>query len=207
MIFNKWFKLPGPKALGMSDNDYAMASEFFRNNQEEHTWEQYYERVAQMYPVRFFLASTLPMFFQNLWRNLTRPFKNIYWWFRHHTTNCYHWVDIRQPKGRLDDYGYQYGWLDTDTRIEFAIINLFIEFMEEELPHSFFVPSEEEASKDDGVDYQYAGFKRQRDDYLEMTAIYHWLTKERYVEQKEYDDKLIQWSDARHAWDPNGEVL
>ena len=207
--FKQRLKLPGPKALGMSDNDYAMPSRLFPNNPTETTWEDYEEKLAQLYPVRFFLAYTLTTFFQDLWRDVTRPFKNAYWYVRHHTIDCYHWLDLRQPKGRWGGWGYNYGYCEVGQQIEYAIVNIFVRFVEDALTYSYFVPSEEEAAKDNDqdLDHQYTGFKRQLDDYKEMMAIYQWITKERCAEQQEHDDKLTQWSDARQVFAANERVL
>jgi hypothetical protein len=201
IYFKKIFKFPGPKELGMSDDDYSMPSRMFPNNKTEITWEDYEEYLAKTYPVKYFLGKTIPNFFLHIWWTVSRPFKDTYYWLVSHTIRRYHWLDLRQPKV------YRYGWCDTDHRMEYALTNLFTQFVEKELPHSYFVPSEEDADKDDGVDYNYAGFKRQLNNYKEIMEIYNWLTKERQQEIAEHDQKLTEWSDARHIWADNTDVL
>jgi hypothetical protein len=202
MYFKKLFKFPGPKDLGMSDNNYAMPSRLFPNNQTEVSWEDYYEHLAQAYPVKFFLASTVPDFFVRVWWKVSRPFKDFHYWIVSHLvpSRRYHFLDLRQSD-------YRYGWLEADMQMEHALFNIFKNYVELQHVHSSWVPSEEEAAKDDGVDYNYAGFKRQLADHKEIMAIYHWITQERQIEIKEHDDKLTEWSDARHAWADNAEQL
>ena len=201
IYFNKIFKLPGPKDLGMSHSNNAMPSRLFPNNKTETTWEDYYERVAQMYPIKYFLAATLPYFFIRIWRRISRPFKDAKYWLVSHTIRQYHWLDLRQSKSVPN--AYRYGYCETDHRMEMALTNLFIEFVEQKLPHSYFLPSEEDAAKDDGVDHNYSGFKRQLENHKEIMAIYNWLTKDRWQEDAEYDCSLAAWSDARYAWADN----
>jgi hypothetical protein len=201
IYFNKLFKFPGPKELGMSDDDYAMASRMFPNRKDEITWEDYYEYLAKTYPVKYFLAAIFPQFFRDLWRKFARPFKTVHYWLVSHTTQQYHWLDLRQPKG------YRYGWCDTDHRMVYAMMNLLVEFVEKEGPGGYFVPSEEDAAKDDGVDCNYAGYKRQLDNHKEYMAIYNWWTKERAVEDLEEETKSTEWHEARHAWADNHKDL
>lgn len=66
LYFKKLIKLPGPKDLGMSNNNYSMGSEFFPQ-EGVLTWESYYARVKKEYPVSFFFASTIPNFFRSTW--------------------------------------------------------------------------------------------------------------------------------------------
>jgi hypothetical protein len=205
IYFNKLFKLPGPKDLGMSSSNNSMPWRLFNDNQTEPDWDDYEEYLAKMYPVRYFLAATLPYFFVRIWWRLSRPFKDVKYWLVSHTIRQYHWLDLRQPKSVPN--AYRYGWCDTDHRIELAITNLFIEFVETELPHSYSFPSEEEAAKDDGVNCNYAGLKRQLEDHKEIMSIYNWLTKERQQEDAEYDRKLTEWSNALHAKSDNKKDL
>jgi hypothetical protein len=204
IYFKKLFKFPGPKELGMSDSNNAMPSRFFPNNKTEITWEDYYEYLAKTYPVKYFLAAVFPQFFRDCWRKLSRPFRDAHYWLACHLlpSKRYHWLDLRQPKG------YRYGWCDTDRRMVYAMMNLLVEYVEKEMPHGYFVPSEEEAALDDGVTCgNYSGFKRQLENHKEYMTIYNWWTKERAVELEEEGDKCTAWSDARHVWADNTELL
>jgi hypothetical protein len=208
IYFKNPFKFPGPKDLGMSDNNNAMPSEFFRNNQTEITWEMYYKYLAKTYPIKFFLVSTIPGFFRSCWIRISRPFKDAHYWLVSHTIRQYHWLDLRQPKNGINNINsYRYGWCDTDKRVEYALINLFKEFVELELTDSYFVPSEEDAAKDDGTDFNYCGFRNQLNNYKEIMSIYNWLTKERAVEEKEESDALNVWYNAKQKWSDDTNKL
>lgn len=204
IYFQKLFKLPGPKAMGMSDNDYAMPSEFFRNNPEETTWEMYYDKVKELYPVRFFLASTLPGFFRWRWLDLKRPFEDATYWLKCHllTEHKYHLVDIRNAAKHDSLLPYTHGWMDTDWRMVYAMFSLLIDFVEKEMPHSYFIPSEEDAAKDDGtcsIDNPYSGYKDQLSRHKEYMAIYNYWMVERPEEEKKNNKLLEIWSDLRKA--------
>jgi hypothetical protein len=196
MIYlNKLFKIPGPKDLGMADNNYAMASEMFRNNATEYTWEQYYDRVKKEYPISFFCASTVPTFFRDLWRDITRKPKKIIYWFQCHVIpkHRYHMLDLRQKNG------YQYGWIDAHQQMEYALFNILVKFVEEEMSHGFGIPSEEDAAKDDAGDEQYSGFRRQLNNHKEYMAIYHYWKTDRIALEKAHSEALTAWSDAHRA--------
>ena len=209
IYFNKYFKLPGPKDLGMSDSNYAMPTRLFPNNPTELSWEDYYERLAKMYPKKYFLAATLPSYILHIWRWISRPFKDSHYWFVSHfiPSRIYHWLDLRQPKkGAVNVDCYRYGWCDTDHKMEYAIINLFREFVEKRTSNLSW-PSAEEAAKDDGTDYNYCGYKRTFDIHKEIMEIYDWITNKRELEIKIYYDKLSEWSKARHIWSNNVKEL
>jgi hypothetical protein len=204
MIYlNKYFKIPGPKDLGMSTHNRSMAINGMRNYVGEATWEDYYSRVKKDYPVRYFLASTIPSFIRSCWLDFTRKPKDIYYYLKCHLIkkHRYHLIDIRQPKTENDPMPYRYGWMDTDHKIEYAMMNLLVEFVEKEVPHGYLVPTEEEAEKDDGIDYKYAGFKKQLDNYKEYMAIYNYWKTERFELDKKHDDLLHAWSKSRTSKD------
>lgn len=176
LYFNKFFKIPGPKALGMSDTDYAMPSEFFRNNSTEATWEDYYSKIKKEYPIRYFLSSTIPNFFQDMYVNITAPIRESLWFVKYHLIPKYryHWLDLRQPKNVMDTNSYRYGWRDTDSRMVYAMMNLLVQFVEEEMPEGYYVPSDEEAANDPGL-------KIQRENYLEFMEIYKFWKEDQFL--------------------------
>lgn len=188
--------------MGMSDNDWAMPSEFFRNNPEEYTWEMYYDKLKALYPVRFFLASTVPQFFRDRWLKISRPFEDTTYWLKCHlfTEHRYHLVDIRRAAKNDSVLPYTHGWMDTDWRMVYAMFSLLIDFVEKEMPHSYFIPSEEDAAKDDGTcNNSYAGFKIQLDRHREYMTIYNYWMVDRPAEEKRIDELLRVWSDLRKA--------
>lgn len=193
--FKKYIQLPGPKDLGMSDSNNAMASELFRNNSTEATWEQYEERIKKEYPVKFFLASTVPSFFRDLWNDVTRKPKDFYYWFKctFIPAHQYHLIDIREPK--TNPLAYRYGWIDSDTKMVMAMFKILCDFVEKEMVGRY-VPSEEDAAKDDGVDYQYHGLKRQLADHKEYMAIYNYWKVDRLVLDDNASKAIGLWSVA-----------
>jgi len=197
---NKLFKIPGPKDLGMSDDNHAMPSELFRNNSTELTWEDYYERVKKEYPVSFFCASTVPTFFHDLWRDITRKPKKFIYWFQCHfiPKHRYHMLDLRQSG---DVLSYRYGWVDAPRQMEYALFNILAKFVEEEMPYGYCVPSEEEAAMDDAGDDpdKYSGFRRQLNNHKKYMAIYQYWKWDRIVLEKAHAEALMRWSNARKA--------
>jgi hypothetical protein len=202
----KIFKLPGPKDLGMSDSNNAMPSRLFPNKPGEVTWENYEEKLAELYPVKFFLAHTLPHFFRRVWWRASRPFEDAWYWFQCHflPSHQYHWLDLREPKTQPSPY--RYGWLDTNRKMELAMFSCLCYFVERE-DWSRHVPSEEDAAKDDGINLQYSGYKRQLADHKEYMAIYQWWTKDRHVESAEESALLDLWHKAHLICAPNANDL
>jgi hypothetical protein len=199
IYFSKFFRIPGPKDLGMSDSNNAMAMEDFRNNDEEYTWEQYEAKIAELFPIRFFFLHTVAYALKYFWWDVSKPFKAAYKWFKCHfiPAHKYHWLDLRTPKDVPAYARYRYGWMDTDHRMEHALFNLLTDFVEKELPNSYcFVPSEEDAAKDDGVDCNYMGFKKQLADHKEYMEIYNWWKVDRHKEHAEYEKALDTWHEA-----------
>jgi hypothetical protein len=208
IYFNNPFNLPGPKELGMSDSDNAMPSSLFPNyNDERPTWEMYYERLKQDYPVKFFLSSTLPDTLLYAWRKtLGWKLRDGWWWFQSFIIRKDHILDLRQPsKDKLSPDYYRHGWIETDTKIVLALFTLLDQFMDGGLP--IYCPSDEEAEKDDGKDYNYAGMKRQREQCLEIIAIHNWWKVERKHNLRMEEELLNKWSDAHHKKLPETENL
>lgn len=199
--FQKLFKLPGPVELGMSDNDHAMASELFRNKPDEYTWEMYYDKLKELYPVRFFLTSTMPQFFRDCWLNVSRPFTDAIYWLKCHclTKHKYHLVDIRKAANVGSVVPYTHGWMDTDGRMIFAMFSLLIDFVEKEMPNSYFIPSEEDAAKDDGTCNDYAGYKAQLDRHKEYMAIYNYWMVEHPAEEEMGSELTHTWYELHKA--------
>jgi hypothetical protein len=169
----------------MSNHANVMPSRMLPNRPGETTWEDYEERLAREYPVRYFIASTVPDFFSNLWRKLIRKPVAVVFWLKCHLIprHRYHLVDVRQPKDPVSgEPGYSHGWLDADWKIVYALMNILVDFIENE--HKY-VPTKEEAESD-------PSFKSQLDAYNEMMAIYRFWT----VEQYEMNAKATELQDA-----------
>lgn len=200
IYWNKYFKIPGPADLGMSDHNHGMAMAGLRNYVGEPTWEDYYARVKKEYPVRYFFASQLPEFVRKLWRKISRRPKDAWYWLQchFHPNHRYHLVNLNQSENG-EEYPYRYGWIDTDWRITYAMMNLLVEFVEKEMVHGYFVPSEEEVALDDGTDNRYMGFKRQLDNHKEYMEIYNYWKKGRHEDEAALEVVRKAWHDARFS--------
>lgn len=115
----------------------------------------------------------------------------------------FHLIDTRKA-----DPSYTHGWRDTDWRMVLAMFTLLIDFVELEMPHGYYVPSEEDAAKDDGTwECGVGGYRAQRDQYLEFMAIYNYWKVERLELQAQHDKALTLWSAAHKASKgPKGET-
>lgn len=211
MIYlNKIFKIPSPKDLKMSDNNYAMASEFFRNNSTEFTWEQYYAKVKKDYPIRYFFAATFIQFFIDIWNGFSKPIEDFIYKVKCHTLSKYkyHLIDIRQPlpkNGVVNIDAYRYGWMDTDGRMQLAMIKLLNDFVEKEMTSKhYYKPSEEEIAKlkmegetDKNKKIEYELLRHQLDNQKEVMTIYNYWNEEHKISDKHIEEQMMIWSDRR----------
>jgi hypothetical protein len=181
IYFGNPFHLPGPKDLGMSNSNTSMPWKHFSNTNEP-DWDDYYAKLAELYPVKFFLTSTLPGLIRYTWlRWAGWKLRDAYWWVRYHTINKYHMLDLRQPD-------YKYGYLEPDTKMLYAMFNLLNEAVD---TGHLYIPSEDEIQ--DAEDYERHALQCQRDEYLEVKAIHHWWNVERLEEHKAEKDLLDRW--------------
>jgi hypothetical protein len=195
LYFRKFFKFPSPKDLGMSDNNDAMGTELFPQD-DVPTWEEYYRRVKKDYPVKYFFASTLPYIFVRKYERIIDPIQKFVYWVKCHTlkSHRFHLLDLRQDcsKDELVNYDcYRYGWCDVDHKMLYALFNLLKEYLEEEPTDLTTHYSLEEINAD-------PGYKSQYDNLQEARAIYHWWTVDRKKELTVYDEKLKEWSELHH---------
>ena len=78
-----------------------------------------------------------------------------FYWFRAHTFNRYHIINI----SGMD--GYKWGWTNSDSKMELACFRILVDFVEKEYPGC--------------VDWDYDDeIKKIRDEFME---IYEWWTK------------------------------
>ena len=196
IYFNKFFKIPGPADLGMSDNNYGMPSDmfFFGNDDNRPTWEQYYARVKKEYPVKFFLASTIPSFFHSLWNKVAYPTGRAVYWIKCHTlpSHRFHMLSLRQPKSHYDHYSY--GWMDVVEKILYANFNLLREFVEEECPE--LMGPDEGFLIADGADF-YPVDAQWNAARLQLKRLYFWWMKTRQEKIRMLDKMQSEWYEAR----------
>ena len=201
IYFRKFFRLPGPKDLGLSESNGFMGSEFFEQ-EGVNTWESYYDRMEKEYPTRFFFASTLPCFFVGIWNRISRPITEATYWLKCHTLKSYryHILDLRQPsKDFCQIDHYRYGWIDTDSRMLYALFNLLNQFVKHEIKN-LYLPTEEEIEKEPSL-------QDQKNLVLEIQQIHYWWNFERKQDHKEASDMLHVWYEAKKSKAGNEEDL
>jgi hypothetical protein len=205
LYFQKIFKFPNPKQLGMSKHCNAMAMDWDDEEEDDHgekTWAYYYNYLKKTYPVKFFFASTLPEFIYHTWLKLIgwklREFK---YWFLSFIIRRDHMLDLRQPKRnkQFDVDCYRSGYIDTDTKMIYAMFNLLTNFVEEQLVHMYF-PTQEDIAKEPHLQHQL-------DQNNEIIAIYNWWNKGRKLECKEGDEALTKWHNAKKSKSPYTKIL
>jgi hypothetical protein len=199
----KWwkiFQLPSPSDLGWTDSKYnALPMRMFNKIPGEKTWEDWEELMRKDYPIRYFFSETLPMWFSIKIRS---PIKDTWYRIICHTlpSRKYHWLDLRQkPDKEMGHQGYKYGWIDSDTKMLYALFNILNKFVEEEMPH-WYCPSEEDVQVEPHLLHQ-------RNSWLETKAIHYWWNVERLRQQKEHTDLLHRWSEAQKNNDPETHQL
>lgn len=192
-ILWKYFMVPSPKELGMTDHDScAMPMRAFqRPGNSDFTWEDYEEKIKKNYPVRYFIVEQFVPWIKFKFRIFVQD--PIYWLKCHLITkHKYHLIDIRGPKN--DPESYRYGWIDADKKLVLSAFTILNDFVEDEMQHSY-CPSEEEVEEN-------ISLLNQRNSYLEIKAIYYWWNIERKRQEVIHDELLAKWSHARQTNDP-----
>ena len=194
----KWKFLPSPIKLGMSTSN-ALGSRHFGSQPGQATWEDWDEKVKAMHPIRYFLIEEFTPWVRLQWRKyVTDP---IYWFKCHFMKSYrYHFLDLRQPPNKEFGFpAYKYGWIDSDTKMVYALFNILNTFVREEMPHQF-CPSEEDVADEPHLQHQ-------RHAWLETKAIHYWWNIERLRQQKTHDELLNKWSDAHKVNAPETQQL
>lgn len=193
---------PGPKDLGMSDNNYAMPSRFFPNKKGEITWEDYENKLKELYPIKFFFAYTLYKFVHyKCWIPFWAPINRKIYWLKCHLLpkHRYHWLDLRQSHSDINDCDrYTHGWIDVCQKIVLANFNLLCEFADKEM---YFNPSDKEIEDSSEENGEKTMFLRQRHNHDEIMAIYNWWKVERKEDAKAKDELQHNWYKL-HQEDP-----
>lgn len=199
--WKKLFRLPGPKDLGMSESNNVMPSRFFANFKGELSWEDYEDKIKELFPVRFFFAYIFYDFIRyDVWFKISSPIGKLWHYLVSHLipSRRYHMLDLRQPKSNVFTVDhYRYGWIDVTEKILLANFALLNEFVEKEVPNSYFVPSDEDIKNTSDKYGEKTSLIRQRDIHHEIMEIYNWWNSGRKAEAKEKNKLLTNWSDFR----------
>jgi hypothetical protein len=202
-ILKRLLKLPSPVDLGWTEVN-ALTIEFFNDDPNCKTWEDYDRYIAEHYPVKNFLVNTLPRFVRRKIVNpVYVPLNEAYYWLVSHVipSRRYHMLDLRQPYKEGDAVNldcYRWGWCDVPEKMLYAMFNLLGEYLAEEPTdlRKWHTPEEIEAD---------AGMKEQQHNLDESRAIHKWWTVERNVEMTAIQDMTMKWHDAREVRDPRAE--
>lgn len=194
----RWLNIPTPKQLGWSESN-SLGMRGFNNgnpeNDNQKSWEDYHEYCAKHYPIRWFIADTIP---HSVLYPIKRFFSNVKWWIIGHTTQRHHLLDLRQPKlrnGQKNFDHYSWGYSDVVQKMVLANFTLLVEFVEKE---DKYCPTEKEiaeTSEDNGKQI----LIEQRNNCLEVQAIYNYWTKDRNVLAEKQDALLTAWCDTKDS--------
>jgi hypothetical protein len=119
----------------------------------------------------------------------------LYHWIRCHFWNRYHVVNLSGMEG------YDYGWIDSDSKMELCMWNILVDFVENEDPQVGLLTVEDygENSEDECV-------KVQVEVDREIRAIYNWYTKTRIEQEKEVERLQSIWYDGATR-EADGDIL
>lgn len=193
----KWYFLPSPSKLGLTTSEHEGLAWGSLASPGEPTWDDWENIVKKKHPIRYFLVEGMFPGIQKAYRKIVSD--PIYWFKCHFISKYkYHLLDLRQPKTETDP-GYQYGWIDCDTRMVYAIFNILNMFVEYEMKNRY-CPSEEDVQADPYLLVQ-------RNHTLEIKNIHYWWNVERLRQEKIYSDMLKAWSDAKQNYDSGSQEL
>lgn len=194
LFFEKLFRIPSPKKLGACCN--SLPSRMFDPDCKDYCWEDYHKEVADKFPIRNFLANTLPDFIKY---QICFPFWVPYVTFTEYLASHlipsrrYHMLDLRQPYEKGDAINldcYRYGWVDVSEKMLYAMFNLLKEYFDEE-PYDLSTNYTLEQIEAD------PGLKEQYHYYSEAKAILHWWQVERKIESAKISALLHEWSELK----------
>ena len=177
-LLPKFLRLPSVIELGKSKTNYLPIEGFCEEG--AYTWKKYNEEMRKDYPIKFFLYYTFNYWFSS---NIIKPISDFKYWIRSHTIRKYHLLDLRSKV-----FDYNYGWLDSDTKMLLAIMKIMEDFIIEQdtANRLVWLKEESEKTKSDPQNYDYSDdIKRCKD----LLAIQKWWRVERAENWKVLYDK------------------
>lgn len=161
-------------------------------------YDQHQQDLKQRFPVRYFLTFTV---IDNYLYPIEKTIDDAYWWVRYHTTDRYHYLDLRQPK-RLNHFsnpdGYSYGYQDIDRRMLYAMFNLLCQFVEHELSTVYISP--EALQRDASLQFQY-------DRCVEIKALYRYWKVERQELHRQIDMAQEERMELQNQFDAKEDEM
>lgn len=184
--------LPGPNELKMSTSG-GLELRKFSPDAKGFCWEDYYEIVKILFPIRYFIAIVIGDFLGDIWFKISYPFIKFYKWFSAHVipSKKHHLLDLRQPGLMYTDCdAYSYGWADVPNKMMYAMFNLLQEYLDSDPYDVSEDYSIEEIENDPGMKVQYNVL-------MEAKAVMHWWKVTRKAKHKKSLEMLNIWSDLR----------
>ena len=173
----KFLRLPTPKELGKSNSNALQSSMFGSSSPGAYTWEDYWNDMERLYPIKYFIEKTLSNWIR---RNVFGPIKNFWYYIKSHTFKRHHVLDLR-------NYEYQFGWVDADNQLLYATMAILENFI---IEHDTVNRLKEtiEANKHTSDQFEIIGNDRQIELCKELLAIQTWWRHERPLNIKKFDD-------------------
>lgn len=193
----KVFGLPSPVELGKSKYN-ALPMRGFGAEPGDYTWQDWREEVKTKYPIKYFLAETVPLWFTV---HISKPIDEFIYKYKSLLYKKEYLLDLRQPHTDTED-DYKYGWADECNQLVFACFNILTKFAEEyELGRD--KELQESIDKSDNEDE-----KTMLQDCLDRNKIivelHQYWTIDRKVEFKKRDRALTDWHDNKEEDEANG---
>lgn len=89
---------------------------------QHHEWEAWHENTRRERPAAYFFRVTLPDWFEDIYKNITKPFNDLRYAIRVRVFDRYHVIHT----------GLEPGYADCDTRMLHGMFNLLVDFVEVE---------------------------------------------------------------------------
>ena len=117
-------------------------------------------------------------------------FKHLCYWFRTHTYNRYHILDLKRAEPENPD-GYRWGWTDRCYSLMLANFLVLRDFVEQEKPWSCAeYIAELEANGDPNGELP--SLRKQQADYEECLLLYRWWVKDRFDEYRDFEQREVE---------------
>lgn len=210
--FRRWLKKnigpPSPIELGKSKSN-ALPMREFTPETKDYTWEDWREEVKRDYPVRYFIAETVP---HKVSVKIIMPIDHFFYWIKSRFIRKNHLLDLRQPKtGTSDDY--EWGWLEHDQKLVLGCFTALKHYMEDAERCPTYGPDDKsiaeleellEKEKNNEEDCYATGTENFIKTLKEVKEIWNYWTVER-KQQLKYMDYLIRKAYGRNSRDKQAQ--
>ena len=157
--FHNFWRLPKPTEVGFSSDFLGIRAMKPLSGKE--CWEDYHALIKKRYPVKYFFLTYLRRQI-NRWKSIC---EDVIWdiIYRIHPPHQYHLLKLSQP------FGYQRGWIDSNTQMVFANFNILVNFVEKECGGIENVEKELQYYTDN-----FSHYRRNYEFFRELTELYNY---------------------------------